>query len=324
MAAAAAVATIVSTEGKPKQGPVRAAGEGHRAMNRGRTAEEIAAQRANTIAAAKAEGLRKKAEYVANKLNNDTSTVTVPTTTITSPSSSSSSSSSSTTTIAATSSSMEEVKIKTPKPKKKPIRAEAELMSSTKKELSDEVDADLAHGGASPFGNFHQYYNFNPAAERVRHFPSRMGAHIIQTNDTNNGNNDNKSGASSLSSSELSYLDIGCNEGDLTIAVAHHLATSMHGIPVRALGVDLDTLLIDRASHKPVTQPTSAASSSPTATPTHVLAETKVSVTFRCCDVMKETDVVTHVAPFIPSGIYISAELRYKVTHTLLVDDRCV
>jgi SAM-dependent methyltransferase len=49
----------------------------------------------------------------------------------------------------------------------------------------------------------------------------------------------------------LVAVDLGCNEGDLTAALAVALARVYPG-PVRVLGVDLDQLLIRRAAHKEV------------------------------------------------------------------------
>lgn len=51
-------------------------------------------------------------------------------------------------------------------------------------------------------GNFHTYYKFNPTEERMQYLPENLASQIIQSG-----------------SSDFSLLDIGCNEGDLTIAL---------------------------------------------------------------------------------------------------------
>ena len=44
------------------------------------------------------------------------------------------------------------------------------------------------------------------------------------------------------------YCDLGCNEGDLTLAMATLLSGNTHG--VKCLGIDIDPMLIDRAKYK--------------------------------------------------------------------------
>lgn len=109
----------------------------------------------------------------------------------------------------------------------------AEVEAATRSKQQKLV-ANVHGGETSAFGNFHSYYSFNPPDERLQYLPASMGETVW---------------AVAQSSQEaLSILDVGCNEGDLTIGLAGMLAAS--GARVRAFGVDIDTALIRGASAK--------------------------------------------------------------------------
>ncbi|EQC42096.1 hypothetical protein SDRG_00937 [Saprolegnia diclina VS20] len=74
------------------------------------------------------------------------------------------------------------------------------------------MDADLAVEHV--FGNFHDYYEFNPESERLRFLSPSVRAGLC----------------SLLSGRRAYYLDIGCNEGKLTQAV--HRALVSGALPV--------------------------------------------------------------------------------------------
>eukprot|EP01116_Phalansterium_solitarium_P017717 TRINITY_DN4437_c0_g2_i2.p1 TRINITY_DN4437_c0_g2~~TRINITY_DN4437_c0_g2_i2.p1 ORF type:complete len:234 (+),score=71.82 TRINITY_DN4437_c0_g2_i2:87-788(+) len=86
--------------------------------------------------------------------------------------------------------------------------------------------------GHAPHGNFHRYYNFNPVEERLSRLRDAF-------------NTDNA--ALDPLSSPLAVLDVGCNQGDLTVRLHDFLNERCPG-GVRTLGVDLDTVLIQRAA----------------------------------------------------------------------------
>jgi SAM-dependent methyltransferase len=90
--------------------------------------------------------------------------------------------------------------------------------------------------GAAQFGNFHQYYEFNHENKRLDLIPASLGADILRN-----------------FSSEFTFLDIGCNEGNLTLGLAQKLKAGfietlgLDTTSVTAVGVDIDGELIRRA-----------------------------------------------------------------------------
>ena len=81
--------------------------------------------------------------------------------------------------------------------------------------------------GAARYGNFMNYYSFNPPKNRMKNIPEDLLKKLEHTE------------------SPVTILDIGCNAGDLTSAMFHAFSGQDHDI--RVLGVDLDHKLIDRA-----------------------------------------------------------------------------
>ncbi|XP_022079217.1 pre-miRNA 5'-monophosphate methyltransferase-like [Acanthaster planci] len=63
------------------------------------------------------------------------------------------------------------------------------------------------HPGAAPFGNFINYYSFNPPEKRIRFLPEDLLNIISYSGRKKNA----------------TVLDIGCNSGDLTVALYMHL-----------------------------------------------------------------------------------------------------
>eukprot|EP00124_Ichthyophonus_hoferi_P006058 Ihof_evm1s1162 gene=Ihof_evmTU1s1162 len=98
------------------------------------------------------------------------------------------------------------------------------------------------------YGNFHNYYEFNPAAERLRFLY-----------DTPEGQ-DLKNNLLSSSQGPITALDVGCNEGDLTLSLYDWLTNSSAkeetDTPhVIGLGVDIDRKLIERANQRASSEP---------------------------------------------------------------------
>ncbi|KAJ8358904.1 hypothetical protein SKAU_G00154290 [Synaphobranchus kaupii] len=100
-------------------------------------------------------------------------------------------------------------------------------------EVNDESNDNGNDPGAAPYGNFQNYYTFNPPENRLSLIPSTLLQEI---------------GCSTESSETILVLDVGCNSGDLSLALYKHLQGhhSQTG-ELRLLGVDLDEDLILRA-----------------------------------------------------------------------------
>jgi SAM-dependent methyltransferase len=102
------------------------------------------------------------------------------------------------------------------------------------------------------FGNFHNYYSFHP----VEHRTGLLGGILDRIVATWNKHNV-QSAADDIGTVRrtFSYLDIGCNEGDLTMKVAqllHERLSKDNATPplVHVTGLDLDPILIERAKNK--------------------------------------------------------------------------
>ncbi|XP_061544284.1 pre-miRNA 5'-monophosphate methyltransferase [Phycodurus eques] len=95
-----------------------------------------------------------------------------------------------------------------------------------------EADEDTTNDpGAAPYGNFINYYTFNPPENRLGLIPSTLLRDL--------GYNDNRQ--------TTLLLDVGCNSGELSVALYKHLVETPDGSKVHLLGLDLDEGLIRRA-----------------------------------------------------------------------------
>ncbi|OQR73499.1 putative methyltransferase BCDIN3D-like [Tropilaelaps mercedesae] len=124
---------------------------------------------------------------------------------------------------------------------------------------------NISHGaGTSLYGNFHNYYEFNPPTRRLSllgpNWPSLLGDRCT-----------------------LTALDVGCNSGNLTIEL--HRQLSKLGRPLRTLGIDLDPVLIKRATHR-----------------TRALGTLYGEVEFRTADFMHDAERQLHVDTFTADG----------------------
>uniref|UniRef100_A0A8C5LPH8 RNA methyltransferase n=1 Tax=Leptobrachium leishanense TaxID=445787 RepID=A0A8C5LPH8_9ANUR len=107
-------------------------------------------------------------------------------------------------------------------------------------EAMDEQEAEdqerYTDPGAAPYGNFPNYYSFNPPENRVSLVPPGFLSNLLQ-----------KSG---VSPSPILCLDVGCNSGDLSVAFYKHLQPcepSDEPMDVHFLCCDIDADLIDKA-----------------------------------------------------------------------------
>ncbi|KAI1900012.1 hypothetical protein AGOR_G00067830 [Albula goreensis] len=92
-------------------------------------------------------------------------------------------------------------------------------------------EPNVTDPGAAPYGNFINYYTFNPPENRLCLIPNTL------LNDI---------GYSTKSHETILVLDVGCNSGDLTVALYKHLQSAAER-NLRLLGFDLDEDLIRRA-----------------------------------------------------------------------------
>nr|XP_020462937.1 pre-miRNA 5'-monophosphate methyltransferase [Monopterus albus] len=92
---------------------------------------------------------------------------------------------------------------------------------------------DINDPGAAPYGNFINYYTFNPPENRLSLIPTTLLQDI---------------GYSDRHQPTL-ILDVGCNSGELSVAFYKHLVQEPEsdGSKVHLLGLDLDEGLIQRA-----------------------------------------------------------------------------
>ncbi|MCI4390269.1 hypothetical protein PGIGA_G00120660 [Pangasianodon gigas] len=114
------------------------------------------------------------------------------------------------------------------------------MEASSDKHTCSEIDEEKEDPGAAPYGNFINYYTFNPPENRLSLIPSTLLEDV---------------GYQPARDAEaVLMLDVGCNSGDLSIALYKHLL--QHQPPgsdsskrFYLLGFDLDQDLILRAQN---------------------------------------------------------------------------
>lgn len=97
------------------------------------------------------------------------------------------------------------------------------------KDLFDQTKEHNDDAGSAQYGNFINYYQFNSAEHRIDLLPECIWKQLACEN------NDNK----------FVLLDIGCNAGNLT-QILYTFLVEHTGKDVHILGLDIDSLLIDR------------------------------------------------------------------------------
>ena len=99
-------------------------------------------------------------------------------------------------------------------------------------------DAIYSHGHR--FGNYHDYYFFHPSSIRTALIPNGIFKDMHRNNSNNND-----------TITTFNVLDIGCNEGDLTIDIYNRIRSEVStDIDINVIGIDIDPTLIDRAKQK--------------------------------------------------------------------------
>ncbi|XP_049589781.1 pre-miRNA 5'-monophosphate methyltransferase isoform X1 [Syngnathus scovelli] len=94
-----------------------------------------------------------------------------------------------------------------------------------------DANENVCDPGAAPYGNFINYYSFNPPENRLSLIPRTLLRDL--------GYNDSRQ--------TTLLLDVGCNSGELSVALYKHLVETPSRTNVHLLGVDLDETLIRRA-----------------------------------------------------------------------------
>lgn len=95
---------------------------------------------------------------------------------------------------------------------------------------------DLIEPGAVKHGNFINYYDFNPASERLKLLPSEASTwHAFESHENRE-------------SEPYLVLDIGCNSGDLTQSLYTYWSSMLPNRRIFILGIDIDAILIQRAN----------------------------------------------------------------------------
>ena len=86
-------------------------------------------------------------------------------------------------------------------------------------------------------GNFHNYYKFHPVAARCDLFPPGFWLDLWKAQGK---------------PKHFQLLDVGCNEGDLTVALVAVATDQLKSedVEVKGTGIDIDAELIDRATSK--------------------------------------------------------------------------
>jgi SAM-dependent methyltransferase len=107
---------------------------------------------------------------------------------------------------------------------------------------SNDVDTKIIEGNGHKYGNYHDYYSFHPSNVRTSLLPIGIFTDIW----INDNDNDDKN-----SSKIFNVLDVGCNEGNLTVDIYNRIRSELSDdITINVIGIDIDPELIDRANNK--------------------------------------------------------------------------
>ena len=129
------------------------------------------------------------------------------------------------------------------------------------------IDSKKVCAAGHRLGNYPNYYKFHSCEDRICMFPSWFLDLAFAKVSLDKGE-------------RLYYLDVGCNSGNLTVAM-HNYLSAMHPSKVKTLGVDVDVELVKRAQQS-----------------------FGDDATFTCVDVMKNAASFEDVcAAYLPSGM---------------------
>ena len=174
------------------------------------------------------------------------------------------------------------------------------MPSST--EAMKETSLDKGHR----VGNFHNYYEFNPPNNRI-HVLQKCGildyiksTICISPNENHVRERDSKRikldrkdpQCDNILEAALAYCDLGCNEGDLSLALSKEMAeASQRKLSLHCLGLDIDEKLIGRARSKKKCQKDNSDEESKDSkdVPTAI----QVEADFQVCNLNDEEDHMT-------------------------------
>ena len=106
---------------------------------------------------------------------------------------------------------------------------------------ADSIVVEMADMKGHKYGNFHEYYTFHQQESRTTLIPKNFFLSLWK---------------SQGEPATFTLLDIGCNEGNLTIELLSRAVSELPSeVHCFALGVDLDDVLIQRANEKSVNTP---------------------------------------------------------------------
>ena len=111
--------------------------------------------------------------------------------------------------------------------------------------------------GFAVHGNFWNYYQFNEVQARLTYLDIEKVLEIV-----------NKQ-----ASDHITLFDVGCNEGDVTLAIFEKLSSIFSVDHIHFLGLDIDQELINRAKAK----------------------STQSTIEFACADFMKSTTAMDYL-----------------------------
>ncbi|KAL4701349.1 hypothetical protein H8959_015353 [Pygathrix nigripes] len=114
-----------------------------------------------------------------------------------------------------------------------------ELAGGSVKETAAEEEPQVLEPGAAPFGNFPHYSRFHPPEQRLRLLPPELLRQLFPQSPENG---------------PILGLDVGCNSGDLSVALYKHFLSLPDGETcsdasreLRLLCCDIDPVLVKRA-----------------------------------------------------------------------------
>jgi SAM-dependent methyltransferase len=159
--------------------------------------------------------------------------------------------------------------------------SETDATPATTGVVSNKRKLDLESDQGHRYGNFRNYYRFHPTNNRTKIMDLPNGILDVISRGWKDcytkesvaagsakSNNDNQ-----CSNMIFRYLDIGCNEGDLTLEVAKLVFTRMQPhATLLVTGVDIDPVLIERAQTKAMSQSNND----------------NIQIQFQVCDVLAE------------------------------------
>lgn len=182
---------------------------------------------------------------------------------------------------------------------------EGPIMTSSTEAMKD-TSLDKGHR----VGNFHEYYKFNPPMNRLdvlqkcgilEYIKTTVIKHdtitqIARERDSKRIKLDINEQHVKLDHT-LAYCDLGCNEGDLSLALSKEMAEGLQtACSLHCLGLDIDKELIDRARSKKNCQQDTGDESNH---PDKISSDVRVEAEFQVCNLNDEADHLTKCREYL-------------------------